>query len=172
MKELTNGVRQKGVTTAEKVTYVLIVIVVAAVIYGKYVDFSLESAVEEALALGEAQKEAIEGYFKTHGELPQSGADVGLEGFTPTGFLTALTWEPGTKDDPAADVRKIGTLNGKVKLADFGRRFEEIESAYLLVARVTDDGTLVWECLPDSGEKALPSRYLPEICAKASEDDE
>jgi len=59
---------------------------------------------------------------------------------------------------------------GQVKLTDFGRRFEDIETAYLLVARAQDDGTIFWDCLPDSGEKALPQRYLPENCDNAGKD--
>jgi len=173
MNELNIGTRQKGVTTAEVVTYIIIVLVLAAVGLGMYVNSSIEKSVSEALALGEAQKGIIEEYFNTHGEMPQSGADAGLEGFAPAGVLKELTWQPGALREADSDPLLTGTLNGLVDLSEFGERFEEFESGYLLIARAQDDGTIIWDCMADSGStNAMPGRYLPETCERVSADDE
>ncbi len=173
MKTCSSGTRQTGATVTEIITYILIAITIAAVILGKYVNSSLDKAITEALAVGEAQKAMIEEYFSQHGQMPQSGADVGLEQFTPTGVLKGLTWQPGALGEGDSDTLLTGTLNGLVTLGEFGKRFEEFESAYLLIARAQDDGTIIWDCQPDRvTPHALPGRYLPEVCEKVSKDDD
>lgn len=172
MNELNLGVRQRGVTTAETFTYILIVIVLAAVVAGFYLNSNLNSAIEEALALGEIEKELIEEYFETHGQMPRSGAEAGLDRFTPDGVLKGLTWRPGALGEPSPDNLRTGTLNGILDLSEFGARFEKHESGYLLIARAQDDGTVIWDCLADEvTPDALPESYLPESCKRASDSD-
>lgn len=60
MNDMKIGTRQRGASTAEIFTYILIVIVFAAFVAGIYLDSNLKSAIEEALASGEAEKELIE----------------------------------------------------------------------------------------------------------------
>lgn len=172
MNTINTGSRQAGVTVTEVVTYILIVITISAVILGKYTNYTLGNAISEALAVGEAQKAIIEEYFTTHGQMPQSGADAGLEKVTPNGVLTALTWQPGAFGEDDSDTRLTGTLNGLVALGEFGKRFEEFESGYLLIARAQEDGTILWDCKPGGPSKSLPGRYLPESCEEVSKDDE
>jgi len=173
MNELKLGTRQRGVTTAETFTYILIVIVLAAVVAGIYLNSNLESAVEEALALGEAEKELIEEYFEAHGQMPQSGAEAGLDRFTPSGVLKDLTWSPGAIGEVGSDALRTGTLNGIVDLSKFGNSFEEYESAYWLIARAQEDGTIIWDCSADNTtSSAMPGRYLPESCERVSDSDE
>ena len=173
MNEFKNGTQQTGVTTAEMFTYVLIVIVVSAVALGHYVNASLKNAVSEAVTLGETRKAFVEEYFDTHGEMPHSDADAGLDEFTPEGVLVGMTWQRGILGDSDADTTLTGTLNAQVTLSEFGERFEEYESGYLLIAKAQDDGTIVWICIPNTvSPGALPGRYLPEGCENSNNDDE
>jgi len=173
MKEIKNESLQTGVTTAEMFTYALIVIVVSAVIFGKYFNYNLKKEVSEALALGESLKESIVEYYNTHGEMPQSGADAGLEEFIPAGVLENLTWLPGAFGESDSDPLRTGTLMGSVDLSAFGKRFVETESAFLLIARVQEDGSIIWDCMADTiSNHSLPGRYLPDTCEKVSEPDE
>ena len=172
MNELNIGSRQTGVTTPEMFTYVLIVIVISAMVFGKYMESSHNNSISEAVALGETQKVMIEEYFKAHEKMPQSGADAGLEEFTPAGVLKELTWQPGVPGEADSDKLLTGTLNGRVTLSDFGERFEDLDSAYLLVARAQEDGTIAWECKNDTvSRNAVPGRYLPETCKSDSDDE-
>lgn len=105
--------------------------------------------------------------------MPQTGEEVGLERFTPSGVLKDLTWRPGALGEPSPDKLRTDTLNGMVDLSEFGARFEVHESGYLLIARAQDDGTIIWDCLADQvTPDALPGRYLPESCKKASDTEE
>ena len=173
MNELKNGIRHNVVSTAEIVTYILIVIVIAAVGVGIYANSKIENAISEALDLGESHKPIIEEYFNIHGQMPQSGADAGLEGFTANGVQKGLTWQPGVPREADADILLTGTLNGLVNLSEFGERFEDFESAYLLIARAQDDGTIIWDCMADSvSGNALSAKYLPDTCERNSDVDE
>ena len=57
-------------------------------------------------------------------------------------------------------------------MKEFGTRFEDIESGYLLIARVKEDDTIEWDCIADLvSVDALGKRYLPEAC-RGGEDGE
>lgn len=173
MKEMKLETRQRGVTVAEFVTYILIVMALGSTVFGMYVNYNLEAAVAEAVSAGAEEKLLIEEYFEAHGQMPQSGAEAGLDEFTATGVLKDMTWRPGIKGKPGTDTLLNGTLNGIIDLSEFGERFEKHESGFLLVARAQDDGTILWDCMADAGTAdALPSRYLPESCTRASETEE
>jgi hypothetical protein len=157
MNELKLGNQQQGLTTAEIFTYVLIVIVLASTAFGFYHNYRLDNAIAEALVLGEEKKGQIEKYFEAQGQMPQSEAETGLDGYISTGVLKDLRWRPGVPGDPNSDKLRTGTLNGIVDLVDFGARFEEYESGYLLIARAQEDGSVVWDCLADAATaNALP----------------
>ena len=173
MNELKLETRQRGLTVAELVTYILIVLALGGSILGYFHNKNVSAAVAEALAAGEAKKALIEEYFESHGQMPQSEAEAGLDEFTPSGALQDLIWQPGAKGEGSSDKLLNGTLNGIVELGEFGERFEKHESGFLLIARGQDDGTIIWDCMADAGTKdALPRRYLPETCERASDSDE
>ena len=124
----------------------------------------------DALALGEEKKGKIEAYLVAQGQMPQSGAEAGLEGFIPSGVLKDLRWRPGVVGDSGSDTLRTGTISAIVDLSEFGAQFEEYESAYFLIARAQDDGTVSWDCTADLATKnALPSEYLPKTCKPAAE---
>ena len=153
-------------------TYILIVIVISAVIYSKYFNNRLGKAIEEAVTLGEAEKVLIEDYYDTHGKMPQSGAEAGLDRFTPSGVLTGLTWVTGAAGEHDSNILSTGTLKGTVDLVEFGERFKEYGFAYVLIAKVQDDGILSWQCMADpEATDALPGRYLPESCKNENDDE-
>jgi hypothetical protein len=172
MKEIKTGTRQQGISTAEIFTYILIALIIPVVIFGMFQGNKLDNSIAEALALGEEQKVSIEEYFQTRGQMPQFEAEVGLEKFTPVGVLADIVWRPGVLGDSASDTLLTGTLKGVLDLSDFGERFEKYQSGYLLVAKAQEDGTIVWDCMTDSvTPDALPGRYLPESCKRASDSD-
>lgn len=170
MNELILASRQKGITTAETFTYILIVIVSASTAYGFYFNYNLENAIADAVESGMARKEQIEAFFEAEGFMPQTEAEAGLNEFTPVGVLTDFTWEPGAFGESGSDPQLTGTLNAIVDLSEFGARFEETESAYLLIARAQEDGTILWDCKADPVTlNALSQRYLPDNCQSASD---
>jgi hypothetical protein len=58
-------------------------------------------------------------------------------------------------------------------MTEFGARFEDIESGFLLIARAQDDDTINWECVADVvTADALSRRYLPETCRSAKDDED
>ena len=58
-------------------------------------------------------------------------------------------------------------------MTEFGARFEDIESGYLLIAIVQDDNTIEWNCVADVVTvDALDRRYLPETCKDGEDEDE
>ena len=73
---------------------------------------------------------------------------------------------------PATDKLRTGTLRALVDMTEFGTRFEDTESAFLLIASAQNDGTIQWNCTADLVTvEALDKRYLPETC-KDNEDEE
>ena len=57
-------------------------------------------------------------------------------------------------------------------MREFGTRFEDIKSGYLLIARALDDGTIKWDCVADQvSVDALEKRYLPETCKDEEEEE-
>ncbi|TFH74837.1 hypothetical protein E3V39_01355 [Gammaproteobacteria bacterium LSUCC0112] len=167
--------RQTGLTTSEMVVYPMIIATVIGVAYGFLHNSRIDAAVAAAVDLGLEQKAIIEEYFNTNGEMPQSEADINLSNFTPEGILTGIEYRAGELGVPAADKLRIGTLKALVDMTEFGVRFEDTESAFLLIARAQDDNTIKWDCVADQvTPDALARRYLPETCssAKGDEDEE
>ena len=164
--------QQTGLTTSEMVVYPMVVAVLVAVAYGFYHNSRIDDAVAAAVDLALEQQAVIEDYFDTYGEMPQSEADINLNYFNPEGILTGMDYRAGELGVPAADKLQTGTLMALVDMTEFGARFEDIESGFLLIARAQDDDTIKWDCVADGvTPDALGSRYLPETCS-AAEDDE
>ena len=102
--------------------------------------------------------------------MPQSEEEAALNDIIPAGVLTGIQWQAGVKGEVDSDLQRTGTLNGIVDLSDFGARFEDKDSGYLLVVRAEDDGTLTWECTADAANPdALARRHLPAHCQRASD---
>ena len=56
MLDVKTTIKQLGISTAEWFTYVLIVIVLATTAYGFYLNSRLNSAIAEAVTVGEQKK--------------------------------------------------------------------------------------------------------------------
>ena len=165
--------RQSGFTTAEMVVYPMIVVTLMAVAFGFYHNSKIDDVVAAAVDLGLEQQAVVEEYFGIHGEMPQSQADINLTSLIPQGILMGMEYQAGELGVPSADKYRTGTLRALVDMAEFGARFEDIESGYLLIARVQDDNSIKWDCIADLVTvDALGKRYLPETCkgGKDSED--
>lgn len=157
--------RQSGFTTAEMVVYPMIVVTLMGVAFGFYHSSKIDDAVAAAVDLGLEQQAVIEEYFGIYGEMPQSQADINLTSLIPQGILIGMDYRAGELGVPAADKYRTGTLRALVDMTEFGARFEDIESGYLLIARVQDDNTIEWDCVADVVTvDALGRRYLPETC--------
>lgn len=164
---------QSGLTTSEMVVYPMIVVTLIGVAIGFYHNSRIDDAVAAAVDLGLEQQAIIEEYFETYGEMPQSEADINLNAFNPDGILTGMDYRAGELGVPAADKSRTGTLRALVDMTEFGTRFKDIESGFLLIARVQDDDTIKWDCVADVVTvDALGRRYLPETCSSAEDDDE
>ena len=165
MIKLHSENQHSGFTTAEMVVYPMILVTLISVAFGFYHNSKIDDAVAAAVDLGLRQQVVIEEYFGIYGEMPQSQADINLTSFIPQGILIGMAYQPGELGVPAADKYRTGTLRALVDMADFGARFEDIESGYLLIARVQDDNTIEWRCVADLVTiDALGRRYLPETC--------
>ena len=164
--------RQNGFTTAEMVVYPMIVVTLMGVAFGFYHNSKIDDAVSAAVDLGLEQQAIIEEYFDAYGEMPQSEVDINLSSFIPEGILTGMDYRAGELGVPAADKLRTGTLMALVEMTEFGARFEDIESGFLLIARAQDDDTIKWDCVADVVTvDALDKRYLPETCS-SDEDEE
>ena len=141
--------RQSGFTTAEMVVYPMIVVTLMGVAFGFYHNSKIEDAVTAAVDLGLEQQAVIEALFDIYGEMPQSQADINLTSLIPQGILIGMDYQAGELGVPAADKYRTGTLRALVDMTEFGARFEDIESGYLLIARVQDDNTIEWNCVAD-----------------------
>ena len=172
MKENQIRNRQSGLTTSEMVVYPLIVLVIVAVAFGFYHNSRIDEAVSAAVELGLEQQAIVEEYFDTHGEMPQSEADINLSTFAPEGILTGMEFRAGELGVPAADKLRTGTFRALVDMTEFGGRFKDIESGFLLIARAQEDDTIKWDCVADEVTvDALKGRYLPETCSPAKDDE-
>lgn len=172
MTKPRTGNRQSGLTTSEMFVYPMVVAVLVGVAYGFYHNSRIDDAVSAAVDLGLEQQEIIEEYFDTYGEMPQSEADINLNSFIPKGILTGMDYRAGELGVPAADKLRTGTLRALVDMTEFGTRFEDIESGFLLIARVQDDDTIKWDCVADVVTvDALGRRYLPETCSSAEDEE-
>tara|TARA_R110001592_G_scaffold287797_1_gene556659 strand:- start:133 stop:642 length:510 start_codon:yes stop_codon:yes gene_type:complete len=155
------------------IVYPMVVVTLIAVAYGYLHNSRVDDAVSAAVDLGLEQKAIIEEYFDTYGEMPQSQADINLSSFSPEGILTGMDYRAGELGVPAADKLRIGTLRARVDMTEFGVRFKDIESGFLLIARAQDDDTIKWDCVADGvTADALGNRYLPETCKKAKGDED
>jgi len=173
MKKPQAGNRQSGLMTSEMVVYPMIVVVLIGVAFGFYHNSRIDDAVSAAVDLGREQQAIIEEYFDTYGEMPQSEADINLSSFIPKGISTGMDYRAGELGVPAADKLRTGTLRALVDMTEFGGRFEDIESGFLLIARAQDDDTIKWDCVADVVTvDALGSRYLPETCSSAKDDED
>lgn len=171
MKKPETGSRQSGLTTAEMVVYPMVAAVFIGVAFGFYHNSRIDDAVSAAVDLGLEQRSIIEEYFKTHGEMPQSEADLNLKYFSPQGILTGMDYRAGELGVPAADKLRTGTLRAVVDMKEFGARWEDITSGFLLIARAQDDDTIEWDCVADEvTPDALGKRYLPKTCSLAKDD--
>ena len=165
MTKARTGKRQRGLTTAEMVVYPMVAAVLFGVAFGFYHNSRIKDAVSSAVDLGRAQQTIVEEYFDSYGEMPQSEADINLSTLIPDGILTGMDYRAGELGVPAADKLRIGTLRARVDMTEFGTRFKEITSAYLLIARAQEDNTIKWDCVPDVVTvDALAKRYLPKPC--------
>lgn len=175
MKKPQTENRQSGLTTAEMVVYPMVLLVLLAFAFGYYHNSRIEDAVSAAVDLGREQQAIVEAYFDTYGEMPQSAADINLSSFISEGILTGMDYRAGELGVPAADKLRTGTLRALVDMTEFGARFKDTESGFLLIARAQDDDSIKWECVADLVTvDALGKRYLPESCsgAKDGEDEE
>jgi hypothetical protein len=173
MTKPQTGNRHSGFTTTEMVVYPMIVVVAIGVAFGFYHNSRIDDAVSAAVDLGLEQQAIIEEYFDTYGEMPQSEADINLSSFIPEGILTGMDYRAGELGVPAADKLRTGTLKALVDMTEFGGRFEDIESGFLLIARAQDDDTITWDCVADVVTvDALGKRYLPETCSAKDDEDE
>jgi hypothetical protein len=155
------------------VVYPMIIVALIGVAFGFYHNSRIDDAVSAAVDLGLRQQDIIEEYFDTYGEMPQSEADINLSAFTPEGILTGMDYRAGELGVPAADKFRTGTLRALVDMTEFGARFKDIESGFLLIARAQDDDTIKWDCVADVVTvDALGGRYLPETCSSAEDDEE
>lgn len=162
-----------GLTTSERVVYPMIVVVLIAFAFGAYHNSRIEDAVSAAVDLGREQQAIVEEYFDSSGEMPQSKADINLSSFTSEGILTGMDYRAGELGVPAADKLRTGTLRALVDMTEFGARFEDIKSGFLLIARAQDDDTIKWECVADVVTvDALGKSYLPESCSGAKDDED
>ncbi len=162
-----------GLTTSEKVVYPMVLLLPIAFAFGFYHNSRIEDAVSAAVDLGREQQVIVEEYFDRHGEMPQSEADINLNSSFSEGILTGMDYRAGELGVPAADKLRTGTLRALVDMKEFGARFEDTRSGFLLIARAQDDDTIKWDCVADVVTvDALGKRYLPESCsgAKADED--
>ncbi|MEM6545742.1 MAG: pilin [Pseudomonadota bacterium] len=159
------GSRQRGLTTAEMVVYPMVVVTLVGFAFGFYHNSRIEDAVSAAVDLGKEKREVTEEYFDTYGEMPQSEADINLRYLMSEGILTGLDYQAGELGVPAADKLRTATLRALVDMTEFGARFKDTESGFLLIARAQDDGTIKWDCVPDVVTvDALEKRYLPKPC--------
>jgi hypothetical protein len=173
MIEARTRYRQRGFTTSEMIVYPMVVVTLIAVAYGYLHNSRVDDAVSSAVDLGLEQKVIIEEYFDTYGEMPQSEADINLSSISPEGILTGMDYRAGELGVPAADKLRTGTLRALVDMKDFGVRFEDIESGFLLIARAQDDDTIIWDCVADGvTADALGKSYLPETCSSAKDDED
>lgn len=166
------GKQQTGLTTSEMVVYPMVAAVVVAVAFGFYHNSRIDDAVAAAVDLALEQQAVIEDYFDTHREMPQSEADINLS-LIPEGILTGMEYRAGELGVPSADKLRTGTLKARVDMTEFGARFEDVESGFLLIARAQDDDTIKWDCMADAvTPDALGGRYLPETCSRAEDDED
>ena len=172
MTKPRTGNRQSGLTISEMFVYPMVVAVLGGVAFGFYHNSRIDDAVSAAVDLGLEQQAIIEEYFDTYGEMPQSEADINLNSFIPRGILTGMDYRAGELGVPATDKLRTGTLRALVDMTEFGTRFEDIESGFLLIARAQDDDTIKWDCVADVVTvDALGRRYLPETCSSAEDDE-
>jgi len=172
MKKPQTVNRQSGLTTSEMVVYPMVVAVLLGVAFGFYHNARIDDAVAAAVDLGLEQQAIIEEYFETYGEMPQSEADINLS-LIPEGILTGMDYRAGELGVPAEDKLRTGTLRARVDMTEFGTRFKDIESGFLLIARAQDDDTIKWDCVADVVTvDALGRRYLPETCSAAKDDED
>ncbi|MEE4278753.1 MAG: hypothetical protein V2I82_09850 [Halieaceae bacterium] len=173
MQKPQTGSRQSGLTSSEMVVYPMVAVVLIGIAFGFYHNSRIEDAVSAAVDRGLEQQAIVEAYFDTYGEMPQSGSDINLSAFIPEGILKGMEYRPGELGVPAADKSRTGTLRALVDMAEFGARFKEIESAFLLIARAQSDDTIQWDCVADVVTvDALDKRYLPESCSRAEDDED
>jgi hypothetical protein len=154
------------------VVYPMIVAVLIAVAFGFYQNSRIDDAVSAAVDLGLEQQEIVEQYFDIYGEMPKSEADIDLSAFIPIGILTGMDYQAGELGVPAADKLRTGTIRALVDMTEFGVRFEDIESGFLLIARATDDDIIKWDCVADLVTvDALEGRYLPDACGGGGDEE-
>ena len=164
---------QSGLTTAEMVVYPMILVVLLAFAFGFYHNSRIENAVSAAVDLGREQQAIVEQYFDNSGEMPQSQADINLSSVFSEGILTGMDYRAGELGVPAADKLRTGPLRALVDMTEFGARFKDTKSGFLLIARAQDDGTIKWDCVPDVVTvDALGKRFLPESCSGAKDDED
>ena len=172
MTEPRTGRLQFTLTTSEMVVYPMILAVLIAVAFGFYQNSRIENAVSAAVDLGLEQRKIVEQYFDIYGEMPKSETDINLSSFTPAGILAGMDYQAGELGVPAADKLRTATLRALVDMTEFGIRFEDIESGFLLIARADEDDAIKWDCVADLVTvDALEKRYLPDTC-KGDDDDE
>jgi len=172
MTKMQTGNQYRRFKTSELVVYPMLVVILVGVAFGFYHNSKIEDAVFAAVDLGQEQKVIIEEYFKTFGTMPQSEADINLNSLSPEGILIGMDYQAGELGVPAADKVRTGTYRALVDMREFGTRFEDIKSGYLLIARVQDDGTIKWDCVADHvSVDALDKRYLPETCKDEEEEE-
>jgi len=170
MKKPQTGKRQKGLSTAEMVVYPMIGVGLIGTAFGFYHNSKIDDAVSAAVDLGLEQQALVDEYFETHGEMPQSEDDINLSSFISDGILIGLDYRAGELGVPAADKSRTATLRARVDMSEFGTRFKDIGSGFLLIARAQDDGTIQWDCIADVVTvDALDKRYLPETCSRAED---
>ena len=173
MTKMQTGNRHRRFKTSELVVYPMLVVILIGVAFGFYHNSKIEDAVSAAVDLGQEQKVIIEEYFETFGTMPQSEADINLNSLSPEGILIGMDYQAGELGVPAADKLRTGTLGALVDMREFGTRFEEIKSGYLLIARAQDEGTIKWDCVADQvSVDALDKRYLPETCKDEEEEED
>ena len=173
MTKMQTGNQYRRFKTSELVVYPMLVVILIGVVFGFYHNSKVEEAVFAAVDLGQEQKVIIEEYFEKFGTMPQSEADINLNSLSPEGILIGMDYQAGELGVPAADKSRTGTYRALVDMREFGTRFEDIKSGYLLIARALDDGTIKWDCVADQvSVDALDKRYLPETCKDEEEEKE
>ena len=151
---------QQGFTLIELMIVIAIVGILAAIALPAYQDYTVRSKMSEPMAALAEAKTTVAEYYASNSGLPTNATSFGIN----TAVRNSDIFQSLDITGSAEPVHLYAVVYGSV-WGDDGNEY-----SFQLSGSTNADGTMTWECLPDTGGLAtgssgpVPLKYLPANC--------
>lgn len=141
---------QGGFTLIELMIVVAIIGILAAVALPAYQDYTVRAKVSEMILAASSAKVSIAESAQINGEMPQT-ASLSVENQT-SEYVSGVAYSYENAS------RGVVTVIGK------DLKISPANPQIVMIGNLGNNGQVIWDCKPGTGNNAMPVKYLPASC--------